>query len=56
MNTSTLVVRTEEWPHGLSCMDCDVMLNEGDPYSERLTEIVDGIPLVEITCVTCALG
>lgn len=49
------LVRTEEWPHGLRCMDCDTDLNEGDTYSERLTEIVNSVPLVEVVCLPCAL-
>lgn len=36
-------------------MDCDTDLHEGDAYSERLTEIINGTPLVEIVCLNCAL-
>lgn len=49
------IVTPKDWPHGLRCMDCDIGLNEGDVYSERLTEVVNGVPLVEVVCLSCAL-
>jgi hypothetical protein len=49
------IVRIEDWPWGLRCMDCDRGLGEGDAFSERLTDIVEGVPLVEVVCLDCAL-
>lgn len=50
-----LIVRAEDWPFGLRCMDCDALLEAGMPYSERLTGMVEQDPLVEIVCVPCGL-
>lgn len=49
------IVRPEQFPHGLRCMDCQVELKVGDPYSLRLDDIVSGVPVTEITCLDCAL-
>lgn len=49
------LVRTEEWPHGLRCFDCNTNLDDGDPYSERLYGFVDEVPAVEIVCISCAV-
>ncbi len=48
-------MKVDEWEHGLKCMDCKQMLNDGDLYSERLSGFVDETPAVEIICVSCAL-
>lgn len=53
---TVLTIRTEEWPHGIRCMDCDRELRDGDIYSERLTDLTpDGVPIVELVCSDCAL-
>lgn len=51
-----VLVETEDWPHGLRCADCNRLLEDGDRYSERLDSFTgDGVPLVVIVCVGCAL-
>lgn len=55
-NARPLVVRREDWPHGLRCMDCDTKLDNGDLYSERLSGFVDETPAVEIVCLNCAVS
>jgi hypothetical protein len=44
-----------EFPHGLTCMDCDARLGPGDTYSKRLTAFIDDAPVVELVCVPCAI-
>lgn len=51
----SLLVKSEEWPHGLRCMDCHRELIEGDIYTERLEGMIDDTPLVEIICSDCEL-
>lgn len=56
-----LIVRAEDWPWGLRCMDCHQELSEGDIYSERLSGIADGdvdhpLFIAQIVCVSCGLG
>jgi len=51
-----LVVKTEDWPHGLRCMECNRELVEGDQYSERLSGFVDDTPAVHIICAECAVA
>lgn len=47
----------DQWPHGLRCIDCERLLGEGDRYATRLEAISgDGIPIVEIICLECALS
>jgi hypothetical protein len=50
------IVHAEDWPHGLRCIDCHDLIEDGSPYSERLTSMIEGTPVVEIVCVPCGLG
>ena len=50
-----LVVQAEDWPHGLRCIECDAILEDGSLYSERLSGFVDETPAVEIVCMECAV-
>lgn len=51
-----LVYRDDEWEHGLRCAECNRLMQEGDRYSERLHALTsDGIPIVVIVCVGCAV-
>jgi hypothetical protein len=43
----------EEFPFGLRCADCDVLIEPGDHYSQRLEGFVDDVPLTVLTCVPC---
>lgn len=49
------VVRTEDWPFGLRCMDCDTDLPEGHTFSERPVGMVGDTPVTEVVCVRCGL-
>lgn len=40
-------------PHGLTCMDCEASIEPGMEAAERLSGMVDDIPLVEIICGAC---
>jgi hypothetical protein len=51
-----LIVRAEEWPHGLRCGECALLLREGDPYGERLTGMVGEFPAYMIVCRPCGEG
>ncbi len=53
--TLGLLVHADDWPHGLRCADCRCELNDGNRYSERLTDFIDDTPAVVIVCVGCAL-
>ena len=50
----------EDWPHGLMCMDCDKVLQEGDRYGHRLVAMTSfagkAATVEEIICLECALG
>ena len=48
--------RTEDWPHGLRCIDCNRELGGGDRYASRLEAFQDDIPITEIICLECALA
>jgi len=51
-----VLVEAEDWPHGLRCAECHRPLQEGGRYSERLDALnADGIPIVLIVCLGCAL-
>ena len=41
-------------PFGVRCEDCDRLFGPGDPYAERLTGMIAGIPVVGVVCVPCA--
>jgi hypothetical protein len=49
------VVTPGEFPHGLTCMDCDTALRPGASYSKRLIAFMDDAPVVELVCVPCAM-
>ena len=39
--------------HGLSCMDCNRVIEYGEEIAERLSGMVGDIPMVEIICGDC---
>lgn len=39
----------------IRCMDCARLMHVGEPYSSRLESIDDGMPVVTLICVYCAL-
>lgn len=51
-----LLVRDEDWPHGLRCGECSRLLEDGDRYAERLMEMVGDTPLLKIVCIPCDEG
>jgi hypothetical protein len=51
-----LIVHAERWPHGLRCMDCERLLEDGSAYSQRLIAMTEERAVVEIVCVPCGLG
>jgi RNase P subunit RPR2 len=51
-----LVVRAEEWPHGLRCGECCRLLHDGDPYRERLTGMMGEFPAYMTVCRPCGEG
>ena len=51
-----LIVRVEDWPHGLRCGLCSRSLDPGDRYAEQLTHMAGEVPVVKIICVPCDLG
>lgn len=56
MDEFTLTIDRAEWPHGIRCMDCREKLNDGDPYTERLSGMVQETPVTEVVCLACASG
>lgn len=48
------VVTEYEFPGGIECPGCGKGLYEGDRYTERLTGLVNTIPLTELCCLECA--
>ena len=48
-----LIVRADDWSYGLRCGECSRLLNDGDPYGEYLTGMVQDIPAVMIVCGSC---
>jgi hypothetical protein len=51
----SLIVRAEDWPHGLTCADCHKELTDGESYSHRLSAFVGDVPLSYAVCVPCAM-
>jgi hypothetical protein len=50
-------VRTEDWPHGLSCGECDHVFTDGETYHQKIEAMFeDGTPVLVIVCADCALG
>jgi len=45
----------EAFPPGCICSDCRRPFEHGDRYSQRLFSVSDGVTLVEIVCLRCAL-
>ena len=56
MSDGDLIVRDADYPYGLRCGECSLLLRDGDRYSERLTDFIGDIPAVMIVCVPCAGG
>jgi hypothetical protein len=48
-----LIVRSEDWPHGLRCGECCRLLRDGDGYGERLSGMVGDFPAYMIVCHSC---
>jgi hypothetical protein len=46
----------ETFPPGCFCTDCHRLFEHGDRYSQRLLSVDDGVTLVEIVCLRCALA
>lgn len=51
-----LIVRAEDWPHGLRCGECCRVLRDGDPYRERLTGMMGEFPAYMLVCRPCGEG
>jgi hypothetical protein len=47
------VVTEAGFPYGLQCMACHRGLDVGQPYAEHVSGMIDGIPIVNLTCVYC---
>lgn len=45
-----------DFSHGLQCMDCSRVIEDGFPYAERLGSVTDGDVMVDIVCVYCVSG
>jgi len=54
-----LIYTDAKFPHGLRCIDCDHLFEEGERYSDRLIWMAEfrGEPasVCEVICVPCAL-
>lgn len=48
-----LIVRDEDWPHGLRCGECCRLLKDGDRYAEIWTGMVEDTPAEMIVCHPC---
>ncbi len=46
----------ETFPPGCICSDCRAPFEDGDRYSQRLLSASDGVTLVEVVCLRCALA
>ena len=46
----------ETFPPGCVCSDCRRTFEHGDRYSQRLLSSGDGVTLVEVICLRCALA
>jgi hypothetical protein len=46
----------ETFPPGCICSDCRSPFEDGDRYSQRLLSASDGVTLVEVVCLRCALA
>ena len=59
METYGTEYKNEDWPHGLRCIDCDKLMQEGDRYATRLIGMSEYAfePAVvsEVICLECAL-
>ncbi len=51
-----LIVRADDWPHGLRCGECGRLLRDGDAFDERLTGMVGEFPAYMIVCRPCGEG
>jgi hypothetical protein len=51
-----LIVRTQDWPHGLRCGECDRVMNDGDRYAKQLVGMAGDTPVVMIVCCPCDEG
>lgn len=49
---SDFIIDKAEWPHGVRCMDCDRLFEDGEAYWEDSTD--DDV--VELVCLTCAVN
>lgn len=45
----------ETFPPGCVCSDCRRPFEDGERYSQRLLSTGDGVTLVEVVCIRCAL-
>jgi hypothetical protein len=44
------------FPPGCFCTDCRRPFQDGDRYSQRLLSVSEGVTLVEVVCLRCALA
>jgi hypothetical protein len=51
-----LAYDAETFPPGCICSDCHSPFEDGDRYSQRLLSASDGVTLVEVVCLRCALA
>lgn len=50
-----LAYDAETFPPGCTCADCRRPFEDGERYSQRLLSTGDGVTLVEVVCLRCAL-
>ncbi len=48
------IMKASDWPHGLRCAECSRIIVEGEALNERIEGFLDGIPILEITCMGCS--
>lgn len=52
---STAIMVADEFPGGLACMDCYVVIEPGELYADNLVGMEGAIPLADVTCINCAV-
>jgi hypothetical protein len=56
MEPDELFYDADTFPPGCICMDCRRQFEDGERYSQRLAAVTEGVTLVEIVCLRCALA
>jgi hypothetical protein len=44
----------DDWPHGLSCAECQHVLQEGERYTALLYAFSEDVPMCLVVCLACA--